>query len=215
MEKICGIYKITSPSGRIYIGESVNINKRKRDYSSLNCKIQPKLYNSLRKYGWESHNFEVIEVCKFDELLCRERYWQDFYDVLNGGLNCELTNCGDKKRVLSLESRNKISISKKGFNHPLFGKSLSINHKNKISKSMIGVGLGNKFSQEHKTNLSESHKGLYENDKHPRARLILCQNTGIFYYTLKDAAEAICMKSSTLCAMLKGQNKNKTSYIYC
>lgn len=215
MEKICGIYKITSPSGRVYIGESVNINKRKKDYSSLNCKVQPRLYRSLKKYGWSLHTFEVIEECLFEELLCRERYWQDFYNVLDGGLNCELTNCGNNKRVLSQDSRNKISISKKGVNHPTFGKPLSEKHKGNISKALKGLTLGKKFSEGHKKKLSNSHKGLYKDEKHPRARLIVCQSTGIFYYTLKDAAKSLCINSTTLCAMLKGQNKNKTSYIYC
>ena len=30
---ICGIYKITSPTGRIYIGQSKNIKQRFRDYN--------------------------------------------------------------------------------------------------------------------------------------------------------------------------------------
>ena len=34
MEKICGIYKITSPSGRIYIGQSIDCPKRFKQYKS-------------------------------------------------------------------------------------------------------------------------------------------------------------------------------------
>src|SRR6478736_5572293 len=41
-----GIYKITSPSGKIYIDQSKNTNIRFRDYKSLKCKKQIKLYNS-------------------------------------------------------------------------------------------------------------------------------------------------------------------------
>ena len=28
MEKICGIYKITNPKGKVYIGQSIDIEKR-------------------------------------------------------------------------------------------------------------------------------------------------------------------------------------------
>lgn len=38
MEKICGIYKITSPSGRIYIEQSRNIKRRISEYKSKKIK---------------------------------------------------------------------------------------------------------------------------------------------------------------------------------
>ena len=34
---------------------------RKYYYISVKCNKQPKLYNSLKKYGWEQHIFEIIE----------------------------------------------------------------------------------------------------------------------------------------------------------
>ena len=46
-----GIYKIISPSGKIYIGQSRNIDKRFQQYKRLNCAKQPRLYNSFIKYG--------------------------------------------------------------------------------------------------------------------------------------------------------------------
>ena len=46
-----GIYKITSPSNKIYIGQSINIERRFNSYKNLShCKQQIKLYNSLQKY---------------------------------------------------------------------------------------------------------------------------------------------------------------------
>ena len=52
---IIGIYKITSPSNKIYIGQAVNILKRWKDYKSIKNRNQPKLDNSLNKYGFENH----------------------------------------------------------------------------------------------------------------------------------------------------------------
>ena len=74
--KICGIYKITSPSGRIYIGQSIDIQKRWNQYKYNSCKSQTKLYNSLKKYGWENHKFEIIEECSKEELSNREKFWE-------------------------------------------------------------------------------------------------------------------------------------------
>ena len=58
--KRCGIYKITSPTGRVYIGQSYSLNKRKSNYKNLHNKSQRIVYNSILKYGWENHRFEII-----------------------------------------------------------------------------------------------------------------------------------------------------------
>ena len=47
---ICGIYKITSPTGKIYVGLSVNTHKRWSKYKRLECINQRKLYNSFKKH---------------------------------------------------------------------------------------------------------------------------------------------------------------------
>tara|TARA_B110001452_G_C15051819_1_gene367305 strand:+ start:91 stop:720 length:630 start_codon:yes stop_codon:yes gene_type:complete len=72
-----GIYKITSPSGKIYIGQSINIEKRKKTYKyfDTNC-IGPKISNSIKKYGWENHTHEVLEECEKDKLYEKENYWK-------------------------------------------------------------------------------------------------------------------------------------------
>jgi len=38
-----GIYKITSPTHRIYIGQSINIEQRWKGYSITKLKSQPKI----------------------------------------------------------------------------------------------------------------------------------------------------------------------------
>jgi predicted GIY-YIG superfamily endonuclease len=42
-----GIYKITSPTNKVYIGQSLDIEKRFVNYKGLFCKQQTKLYNCL------------------------------------------------------------------------------------------------------------------------------------------------------------------------
>jgi group I intron endonuclease len=110
-----GIYKITSPSGRVYIGQSVYIEKRFTEYRSLrNCRDQVILYKSLTKYGSDRHLFEAIEECEENLLNTRERYWQDLYDVLGPkGLNCKLARTEDKSGKLSEATKQKISQTSK------------------------------------------------------------------------------------------------------
>ena len=65
-EKLCGIYKIISPTGKIYIGQSIDLLKRKNDYIKLRCKDQIRLFNSINKHGWDNHVFEIIEQCEIN-----------------------------------------------------------------------------------------------------------------------------------------------------
>lgn len=110
-----GIYKITSPSNRVYIGQSVDIKSRWESYKCKNCKNQPKLYRSLNKYGVDKHKFEVIHSCEIEELNELERYYQEFYDCIGkNGLNCILTKSKLAPRVVSEETKRKVSEKMKG-----------------------------------------------------------------------------------------------------
>jgi len=84
-----GIYKITSPSNKVYIGLSKDIEARWRGYSikKKTAPQQPKLYYSFKKYGVKNHKFEVLEECKFEDLSKREIYYIEKYNSVNEGLN--------------------------------------------------------------------------------------------------------------------------------
>jgi group I intron endonuclease len=145
-----GIYKITNPKGRIYIGQSINLEKRKENYSSLrDCKGQPRIYASLVKYGFSEHIFEVVEQCEVGELNIRERHWQDFYNVLGKvGLNCRLTKTEDRSGYCSPEVGRKVSQAKKGVKPTPAaieanrkgqqGKKLKQSTKDRISQALLG-----------------------------------------------------------------------------
>lgn len=82
-----GIYKITNPEGKIYIGKSKNIEGRFEAYKLLNCKKQPRLFQSLAKYGWVNHSFEIIEECSLNVLTERENYYIEYFNTTDYGLN--------------------------------------------------------------------------------------------------------------------------------
>lgn len=108
-----GIYKIVSPSGKIYIGSSKDIDKRFKQHRKM-CKKQPKLYNSLLKYGIDKHTFSVVEICDLSILLDRELYYGMLYNVLDDGLNCKLPSSGDKYKTVCQETRDLLSRLNKG-----------------------------------------------------------------------------------------------------
>lgn len=109
--KICGVYKIINPNGKIYIGSSLDILKRFKDYKKLNCKKQTRLYNSLLKHGWENHIFEIIAIEQPENRLKYEHILGIMFDVLNRdrGLNCQLPSYDNISAKTSEETKMKIS----------------------------------------------------------------------------------------------------------
>lgn len=66
MNNKIGIYKITSPSGSIYIGQSATVGKRWAAYKNGYSKKQPKLHNSFQKHGVNAHSFELVHELPSD-----------------------------------------------------------------------------------------------------------------------------------------------------
>lgn len=109
-----GIYKITSPSGRVYIGQSIDIERRFKEYKTLkNCKFQKKIFRSFLKYGVINHKFEIIEECDIELLNERERYYQELFNCVEDGLNCFYTKTNEKPRINSEEYKKQISSTLK------------------------------------------------------------------------------------------------------
>jgi len=121
-----GIYKITNPEGKTYVGLSKEIEKRWISHKNLQFKGNELLRESLTKYGGDSHLFEVVEEIDISFLertegnsllRKRERYWikelGTFYDGLNqngGGSGCGSHTSKSKQKISeSLKGRPKPS----------------------------------------------------------------------------------------------------------
>jgi group I intron endonuclease len=163
-----GIYKITSPSNKIYIGQSWDIEFRWNYYSTLNCKSQRKIYNSLVKYGVDQHKFEVLldfeENITQDYLDHCEQFFMDYYR--DEGFELMNLREGGGYGKMSVESKEKMSKSQRGKKlSEETKKRMSLSHKGKIKskehKQNLSISLfGRKLSEEHKKKLSLSHNGV-------------------------------------------------------
>ena len=151
------IYKITSPSNKVYIGQSWDWSKRKSVYKRVACPKQLYLFNSLVKYGYEKHKLEILinlpDTTTQEELDKLEIfYWQKHKDervnLLNirepgkGGKNSEETRLkmsnSLKGRVISQESINKRLVTLQRNNYKPSEETctkIGLGHKNKIISS--------------------------------------------------------------------------------
>lgn len=157
MKTICGIYKITSPNKKIYIGQSKNIERRKNEHKKENKK-QYYLCKSIKKYGWDKHKFEIIEQCLESELNEKEKYYIELFQTFNYQYGMNLKE-GGNRCVFSDETRKKMSVTRKlmGIKPPSWlGKKHSLETIAKISNS----NKGKIFTKEHRKNLSNARKGI-------------------------------------------------------
>jgi group I intron endonuclease len=170
-----GIYKITNPIGKIYIGKSIEIENRIGSYKYVGRrKNQPKINNSIVKYGIENHIFEIIEECSLENLNIREIFWVDFYKSVKTGLNC---SGGGEGGPRSLETKIQIS-------HSLLGKKATTETRQKMSTSKINHSM---YDKEWRKKMEESTWSSGTNSK-PIIQLSL---EGEFIQEFKSITEAI------------------------
>ena len=177
-----GIYKITNPLGEVYIGKSeVDIKERMSRYKyNYAIKNQPKIYDSIIKFGYTNHVFEIIETCNIEEINDREKFWIDYYDCINNGLNC---TTGGNGGLLSEESKlkksksmtgrkasteTKLKMSKSKINHPMYNdswrkKMKSSTWKGKAAKPILQFDKEGNFIKEWPSaaEVSRNIKGTY------------------------------------------------------
>lgn len=228
-----GIYKITNPNGRIYIGSSKNIELRFRYYKTMHCKGQRRLYNSLLKYGVDSHEFKVLIECKENELFEFENLFSCHYDVLGrNGLNCKMPNYKDIRGKVSEETKERIRIAATNISD-VTREKMSYAAKNRPA---ISEETRNKFKEasknrvikdETRAKLSLINKGRQPSDKARElsrlrllnnrplnTKLVLNVESGVYFNGVREAAESVNMKRKTLSSMLLNINKNYTNFIY-
>ena len=204
-----GIYKITSPSGKIYVGQSIDIERRFVSYKNLNgVRGQKALQNSFFKHGVDSHIFEILEECSIEELNNLERYYQEFYDVLKHGLNCKLTKSNDKSGLIPEKIREKISKSHIGIKPNLQTRlKMSESAKNRAKRT---------YTEEHKLKISIGNKGKKRTKEQliKLSKKVIDTETNIIYECVQDAANFLNIKKGTLINYLSGFRKNKTTMKY-
>lgn len=83
-----GIYKITNKiNNKIYIGQSINIEKRIHEHfwkaaCEKDISFNSILHTAIRKYGKENFIVEVLEECSVEQLDNREKYYINYYDCI-------------------------------------------------------------------------------------------------------------------------------------
>lgn len=219
------IYKITNKiNGKIYIGQTIqSLKSRWFDHCkpSSGCIC---LRNAIQKYGKENFTVEQIDIaCDRNELDLKEQYWIKYYDSMNRDKGYNLLSGGNHS-VFSEETRKKISNSlKHSFIFQKFVRSnerrkkLSESHKGKKYSKEFGEKIsksnkGRKFSEEHKQKLRLAQLGKYDGSKNPRAKKVICVETGEIFDCILDASNKTNTNKTSISYVCKGKRNIAGGY---
>lgn len=186
------IYKIANDvNDKVYVGQTLQTLKNRIKGHKFDSKIKPyPIYRAIRKYGWKHFFFEILEDnIPLEKLNERELYWTNKLNALRPhGYSLV---AGQNGRIVSEESKRKMSIARKGKNHPLYGKH---------------------HSKETKRKLSEAKQG----ENNPMARAILCydlNNNFIKEYNcLSDASRELNLNVCNIWGACNGKQKRVKKY---
>lgn len=236
------LYMHTSPSGKVYVGQTVNC-RRRWGYNGEHYKnkkkdgsyIQEAFARALDKYGWNNFRHEVIlkNISK-SEADYAEKYLIRWYKIHGMSYNCTEGGegtCGIH-RTYSLEEKEKIK-ERITANPPMKGRHHSDETKRKLSLALKGKKLseerreqmsnafkGRKHSEESKVKMSEYRKA------HPETWIGGWNKKEVYQYDLKGnyldsfssieaAAKSIGKNNcSDICKCLKGECSSAHGYIW-
>jgi group I intron endonuclease len=183
-------------NGKNYIGRAKNFRTRVASHKSelnLNHHKNIHLQSAWNKYGAENFTFKILEQCPVEQHLEREMYWIEFMDTYERGYNRTVGGDGTlgikddirKKmsnrmkgnkysvgRILSEETKKKISESNKGKKHnPETIKKIAEKHRGqkRSGETRLKISEANrrrKLSQETKDKIADAHRGKKHSEEH-------------------------------------------------
>jgi group I intron endonuclease len=206
------IYKITNLlNGKVYVGKHTCKNIENIYYGSGVA-----IKAAIRKYGKENFKKDVLCICKSEgELNKMEIKWilklgsfGDGYNMTKGGegmlgrkpTSREIEKARESRVAFykdNPQAREKLSnLAKKrvGNKNSFYGKSLTREHIEKMTKARVKAISG---------------------DKNPSATKVRCKEGGVVYSTAKEAALSVGLKhSTTILKAAKGERKSAGGFTW-
>lgn len=184
-----GIYKLTSPSGKCYIGQTNNFRVRINKYKNLHCKDQPLIYNAIKKYGWDNFKVEFL----YETLYCF-KYIREYINYL------------EEKLIMEYKTTDR------NFGYNLQYGGGTNYHSDETKQKMSIIMKGKVKTKEHCKNISLSKKGI-PNDKRGVPVLMFDLNNN-FIKEYQSVIMASKENKINIDSCLSGRCKRAGKYIF-
>lgn len=205
------IYKVVNLiNKKIYIGQTeLSLNKRKNLHKTQSLNGQKNTYfsHAIRKYGFNSFVFEIIDkASNLEELDEKEKFWIKFYNSRDKKLGYNIAEGGRTNRGTrwNEESRRKHSEKQredyKNGKRKIWNKGEKWSDKTDKNHSR----LGRKHTEISKMKMAKA-KGVK----------VICIETGIIYESTLQAAKSLGYKTgSHIVEVCKGKAKKCGGYTW-
>jgi group I intron endonuclease len=209
------IYKISSPSGRVYVGKAKNLRTRVNSHKCASKKgLNILLHNSIRKYGWDAHNLEILE--QIDNALLNEREValikeQNSY-FLDNPLGMNMTRGGDGNKgswMHKIELRKWFSEKYTGEGNPFYGKHHTEEFKKKKAKQ------SSEYNKKH--NIRVPEWGVEKSRLKKIKPIVMYDATGSFvreFESCTAAAKFIGGKPIDVVYSASGKRSHSRGYVF-
>ena len=188
------IYKYTSPSEKVYIGQTMHsLALRARGPAGAGYRHSSHFYAAIQKYGGLS-NFK-LEILKDNLTLEEANYWERYYIAMYDSTNREKgynIAPGGNNSAMSIEGRAKLSARMKE-NNPM--------RNPEIAAKVAAKRKNTKLTPEACQHISDGHK-----------KRVLCIETGIIYESRNAAANAVGVSGSGIGRAINGEQKTSGGY---
>lgn len=172
------IYKLTSPSGKSYVGRTNDFTSRMHKHKSdAAIGKERKLYTAIRKYGWDNFKKEIIAEVEGDHsATIMELYYITEYNTFHEGYNCTLNTSdggdvwkGKRDTKQYKEFLKRMSDLGKGTKNNNYGKKATPETKAKQRKAAKGrftlPWFQDKYGQEEGLAKYEERRNFLKNRK--------------------------------------------------
>lgn len=206
------IYKITNLlNGKVYVGKHTCKNIANPYYGSG---VAIKL--AIKKYGKEKFKKDILCFCESEsDLNSMEIEWISKLGAFGNGYN--MTKGGEGK----LGRRpTDVEIEKARKSRLLFYKNNPDTRVrlSKLAKLKVGAKnpfYGKKLTQEHIEKMTKARVEAISGEKNPLAVKVRCKESGVVYGTAKEASQAVGLKhSTTILKAAKGQIKSAGGFTW-
>jgi group I intron endonuclease len=141
------IYKITSPSGKVYIGRTKHFSQRMADhkFDATSGRKNQALHKAIRKYGWDNMTKEIIDQTSESKIVALEYYYIGKYNSIKEGYNNTI-NTSDGGNVWNgkedtqqfKDFKDKMKIINSGKNNGMYGRKHSEETKKLLKEKAAG-----------------------------------------------------------------------------
>ena len=190
------VYKHTFPDGKIYIG--VSTNPLKRWSNGHGYYFNEELDKAIKEVGWENIKHEIL----FDRLSKEEAEQKEieliaFYKSNQRKYGYNIENGGNCVGKMSEETKKKISKSNIGKNTGIKNGMYGKHPKGEFKKGNIPHNKGKKTSEE---------------ERRKRSKPVLCVETGIVYYSAREANKQIGISYKSISSVCNKKRKTTGGY---